>query len=215
MDLRDNKDNSLFEKGIYGSIAVITESSTPYEDAVNDFENQLYFKYLGEMIHAQFDAGDEVSVLITALEDENDAVRYNAADYLGEMGDARAITPLTQALLGDENYIVRYHAARALGEIGDAQAVEPLIQSLFKDEDSTVRGYAAEALGMIGDSTVVESLIQVLLEDNSSTVRGKAATALGDIGDTRAIEPLSRALDDEDSHVRICSEEALRKIQEE
>ena len=71
--------------------------------------------------------------LITALKDEYEEVRYQAARALGNMKDARAVEPLIAAL-NEENPGVRTEAAKALGEIGDAWAVEPLIEAL-KDED--------------------------------------------------------------------------------
>ncbi len=60
--------------------------------------------------------GDEFSVIISALEDEDSDVRAEAADALGEIGDARAVEALTQAL-EDEDAYVRYQAEKALEKI--------------------------------------------------------------------------------------------------
>ena len=55
--------------------------------------------------------------------------RRTAAEALGQLGDARAVEPLTAAL-GDRNGAVRKAAAEALGQLGDARAVEPLTTAL-------------------------------------------------------------------------------------
>jgi len=99
-----------------------------------------------------------VEALIQALKDTTWSVRENAAEALGEIGDARAVEALIQALK-DQSGSVRANAAWALGKIG-RPAVEPLIQAL-EDEDGDVRAGAAEALERIGGKRAVEALAQV------------------------------------------------------
>ncbi len=183
--LRDKTDNSLFEKEIFTGTSPWVESGRSlYEDAVKNFENEPYFKYLGEIIATKFGVSDEVSVLISALKDRDSGTRCKAAAALEE---------------------------KRLGEIGDTRAVEPLIQVL-KDKDKDVRLTAARVLGGIGDARAVEPLIQALT-DEERVVRMNAATALGRIGDKRAIEPLTDALEDEWSFAQKAAREALEKIQ--
>jgi HEAT repeat protein len=126
-----------------------------------------------------------------------DIVRAKAAFYLGKIGDARAVEPLSQILSYEEvssgkqpreQEKTRQNAAIALGRIGDTRAVEPLIQALG-DPKSEVRLSAVRALGEIGDTRAVESLIQAL-GDPKSEVRLSAVRALGKIGDARAVGPL-------------------------
>jgi phosphoribosyl-ATP pyrophosphohydrolase len=208
LKLCDKTDNLLFEKEISTSTSFTVNIglSSLYWNAVSNFESQLYFKYLGEIIATKFGVGDEVSVLITALKDEDFRVRYDASFALGEIGEP-AVEPLIQALK-DEDSDVRERAAVALGNIGDKRAVEPLIQAL-KDEDSDVRERAAVALGKIGEPAV-EPLIRAL-KDEDSDVRYNAADALGKIGEP-AVEPLIQALKDEYSDVREKAADALGKI---
>jgi hypothetical protein len=132
-----------------------------------------------------------VEPLIKALEDDEGNVRYDVANVLGKIADARAVEPLIKALK-DEEAQVRVGAAMALGEIGDARAVEPLIKTL-EDKENYVRGDAAGALGKITDARAVEPLIKAL-DDDDEYVRGNAAEALGKIGDERAVEPLIKML---------------------
>lgn len=99
----------------------------------------------------------DVRGLIKALEYENFwDVRSSAAVALGNIGDARAVEPLIQAL-SDSTKFVRRDVAKVLGNIGDARAVEPLIQALT-DSDSDISSYAAEALGNIGDARARKAL---------------------------------------------------------
>jgi len=175
LKLHDKTDNLLFEKEMLASTSFMVRGTTLYMDAVKDFESEVYFKYLGEIIATKFGVGDEVSVLITALKDEDSDVRRKAAEVMDEIGDARVVEPLIQALK-DEDGSVRSNAAFALGEIGDKRAVEPLIQTLG-DENNTIRRRAAEALGKIGDERAVEPLTNAL-EDEISLVQKAAREAL-------------------------------------
>ena len=219
LKLYDKTNNLLFQKEISARTAAVVsffEGQDPkervYQSAVRNFEDDVYFEYLGEIIASKFGVGDEVSILISALEDEDRDTQRSAAKALGEIGDVRAVGPLIAALLKQEKeawvgVMVRSSAAEALGKIGDARAVEPLIHAL-KDEDDGVRREAAEALGEIGDVRAVESLIQAL-KDEHVFVQTSAAFALGKIGDARAIEPLKKALNDESLAVRSAAIEAL------
>ena len=71
-----------------------------------------------------------VEPLIGTLKNAKDRdVREAAAEALGQIGDSRAVGPLTKAL-NDRWWSVHSAAATALGKIGDARAVEPLIKAL-------------------------------------------------------------------------------------
>ena len=142
---------------------------------------------------------------------------------LGEIGDAKAVEPLIEAL-NDTSFKIRNAATISLGRIGDARAVEPLIAALDK-----FSGWAraAKALGEIGDAKAVEPIVNSLLKphvnsegdymicarslikigdprtfyllekvllDEKSNPHSHVAFVLGEIGDPRAIEPLTRSL---------------------
>jgi len=201
-----NEFGLLFTEDIKASTQVIT-SDNLYKNAVQNFENKVYFKYIGEIIASKYNTNDELSVLISALiNDKNSDIRSDAANVLGEIGDERAVDPLIGALM-DAKYTVRWNAAEALGKIGDTKAVEPLIAT-FKVEDDYLRARAAEALGAIGDEKAVEPLISVL-DDEDQGVRSSAAEALGAMGAARAVEPLINALNDEEWSVRSSAARAL------
>jgi len=214
LKLYDKADNLLFEKEISTSTDYVVnflgdelKFGTLYRNAINNFENSVYFKHLGVFILIKLGVGDEVSMLVFSLGNKNSDVRRSAAEALKEIGEP-AIEPLIEALK-DKDSDVQSGAAYALGYIGDS-AIEPLISAL-KDKDSDVRYYAAEALGKSEKLRAVEPLIEAL-EDEEGFVRWRAALALGEIGDNRAIEPLNEALKDEDERVREAAEWALEEI---
>ncbi|MGQ9720997.1 MAG: HEAT repeat domain-containing protein, partial [Candidatus Jordarchaeum sp.] len=63
---------------------------------------------------------------------------------LGELGDTRAVEPITKYLKNEKNYI-RIEAARALAKIKDERAIEALRQAQ-KYPDEHVRKIAKKAL---------------------------------------------------------------------
>jgi HEAT repeat protein len=207
----DNAGGVIFEREISDSTAAIVWGDTTlYESAVYCFLDEVYFKYLGQIIATGFGFNDEVSILELALLDEDEQTRRDAVEALGEIGNDKAIEALLGALVDDDSYQVRGDATEMLGILGVIDAVESLIQALLEDGSTFVRRKAAEALGVIGDIRAVEPLIQALLEDEYFETRGNAATALGLLGDNRAVEPLIQTLlEDESSPVRNRTAEAL------
>jgi len=107
-------------------------------------------------------------------------LRWQAAEALGRLGDARALAPLIEALQ-DKNNSLRGNAAEALGEIGDSRAVPCLIEALGDKDDYPVR-CAVEALGKLGDETAVEHLVPFLKHDPRSEVTEAAAKSLEKLG---------------------------------
>jgi len=86
--------------------------------------------------------------LIQALEDKDERVRWDAAEALGDIKDARAVEPLIKAL-EDEHWDVVRHAAEVLGMIGDARAVKPLTQAMKRERGHATADVLKEALKYI------------------------------------------------------------------
>jgi HEAT repeat protein len=113
---------------------------------------------------------------------------------LGQIGDARAVEPLINALeRGYDPLMV--NAALALGRLGDPEAVKPLRRVLFSwaSLNPDVARAACEALVMIGQPTVEEFLPDLIRIGRHWASRELAAWPLGRIGDLRALEPMLRA----------------------
>jgi HEAT repeat protein len=137
-----------------------------------------------------------VTVLIDALQSDNEQVVIHAAGALGAIGAAAkpAVAEL-QKCLTDRSAAIRTHVASALGDLGPA--AEPGVGDLataLKDSDEGVRREAAEALGKIGPSAkaAVPALVAAL-NDDAGTVTVHAAWALSRVG-PEAVPDLVTAL---------------------
>jgi HEAT repeat protein len=139
---------------------------------------------------------------------------------LGDMGDKRAVKPLTRIMeLGqvpelpwshaDEYINVGALAQEALVHIY-ADSVSDLIE-LLKDGDWNMRCLVVSALSKIGDKPAISTLIEVL-KDEDENMRWEAANALGKIGDKSAVPALIDVLRDGVELVRHGAIEALGKI---
>lgn len=101
--------------------------------------------------------------------DKKPSVRAAAAIALGEIGDAAAVSALTQIIAGggskkqkskgdEEEFVVR-SAVRSLGQIGSRTAVSVLIGALENESNSIdTRREAAIALGRLGDTAALPAL---------------------------------------------------------
>ncbi len=145
---------------------------------------------------ASLKAKRDVQGLIRALGYNGDVkVRRSAAAALGELGDPRAVEPLSLALKNhdwEHNWDDLAAAADALVLFG-ASAVEPLI-ALLGWHSKVVRVAVAGALAGIGRPAIGPLI--ALLTDADLETRETAGQVLADIG-TDAIDGLSEALDDE------------------
>ncbi len=141
---------------------------------------------------------DSVAEHIAALQDEDWAVREEAAEALGSLKDARAVLPLVR-LLADSDRSVRTAAVAALTAIG-APAVVPVGEGL-RHSNLNVQEAAASILSAIADARVLEGLVAAL-RSTDWVVRMHAAKALGRIGEARAVGALLPLLQDKVKAVR-------------
>ena len=92
---------------------------------------------------------------------DDEKIRGNAIEALGEIGDARAVVPLIDIYTKKEyskfNFM-REKALAALGNIRDVKAVEPLINAL-QNSNQSVQMQAADCLAKIGSMKAVGTLI--------------------------------------------------------
>lgn len=152
-----------------------------------------------------------IDALINAITDEQEDVRIEVVQALGEIdNDDRVIKPLIYSL-GDSSLAVRQKAAKALGKLGRRDAEEDLILALSNNTDLSIICSLIESLGQIGDTRAVDPLIP-FLGYKEPKVREYTAAALGKIRDTRAMGPLIAALSDEQERVRWYAADSLGKI---
>ncbi|MCW4032078.1 MAG: HEAT repeat domain-containing protein [Candidatus Bathyarchaeota archaeon] len=153
---------------------------------------------------------NDVEGLIRASQTEKDyEIRARAAGALGNIGDPRAVEPLSKGLK-DTYYPVRVEVANALGKIRDPRVVEPLLGALT-DQDINVKEKAWDALQKSCDARDINSLIEAL---HNSETRDYAARILGKIGKP-AVESLIRALENNEYFVRVSVIEQLGRIGDE
>lgn len=181
---------------------------------------------------------DAVAEHIAALQDEDWAVREEAAGALGALKDARAVLPLVQILadpdrsvrtaaiasltaigspsvvpvggcLQHTNLNVQEAAASILSSIADARVFDGLIAAVGS-ADWVVRMHAAKALGRIRDPRAVAALLP-LLQDKVKAVREDVVAALARIG-SEAVGPLLATLSHSEWLVRLHAVEALGRL---
>ncbi len=157
------------------------------------------------------DAEAAVSPLISALNDSDDAVTFNATRALAKVG-LPAVPALIDASRNSASP-VRIAALTALGEIGStANDTMAAIRERLADDIEDVRCVAAISLIRVIHRDV--DLLESALDDACHLVRQHAAAALGDLGPSGASagQKLIRLLDDGDIDVRRQSAIALGRI---
>jgi HEAT repeat protein len=102
------------------------------------------------------DRNNAIATLTKLLEDDDFAVRMNAAEILGSLHDMRAVDSLINALDDDET-IVRRAAARALGRLNARVAVPALVRKLGHDR-SWVNDSIEAALLEIGSEEAISAV---------------------------------------------------------
>jgi len=116
-----------------------------------------------------------VNKLIKQLRDPEFETRGAAADTLGDLGDARAVSPLIDAL--DDCPYVSSRAATALSKLGDSAAVQPLRNKMKTGE---LNFEVFRALTTFDRAEAVNIAESMLLDDNWSA-RSAGAAYLKDI----------------------------------
>ena len=180
----------------------------------------------------------DVKGLIKALKYEDCYIRMFAAIALGEIGDERAVAPLTQSLK-DEEEGVQNEVLKALVRIGDP-AVDTLIMALndekleegakvalikigepasrnlmfkYTNQNRDTQIYYIDIMGEIGDKNSVEHLIHILKdikkhETYDRDILTSTITALGKIGDEKATDIIH------DLYFRFCRSQSDRYLTE-
>lgn len=112
--------------------------------------------FIGSMLLATSIFADNIDDAIARLKTGGEDQRKDAAEYLGSVGDERAVKALMDAMTDPEDDI-REEAAEGLGKIGGADAVPLLIRALHDESIGVVRA-AIKSLGRIGDDRAIDPL---------------------------------------------------------
>lgn len=150
--------------------------------------------------------------LIARLKDEDTEVRAAAANALGKLQDARAVSGLIAALK-DAAPKVRAAAANALGDFKDPRAIAGL-SALLGDTSKDVRSNALDALSSYEEGVTNAGVVK-LLGDEDVEIRHRAAHLLGQIKDRSSSGALAKLLHDSSASVRQAAIEALAAIHDQ
>jgi HEAT repeat protein len=131
-------------------------------------------------------------MLITALHDDQPALRQTAAKILGLRGKTTAIPSLVEAL-NDLVYTVQFQAIKALGHIKSPAAI-PALLTLLQHADEQLGNQIFSSLAQIGPAAV-PALIEMSV-NGSVWQRWHSIRALGVTNDIRALPVLVQALTD-------------------
>jgi HEAT repeat protein len=131
--------------------------------------------------------------LITHMESPEMAVRWEAVNILGYLGDPRGIDPLLERTLSDDNPHPRWRAIWAVGAVNDGSAARRVWERLQSGElGEAQRWNAAVVLSNLVDERVLP-LIREGLGHADAWRRWEAVNALGRIhseGDAASLAPL-------------------------
>jgi HEAT repeat protein len=163
----------------------------------------------------EFRAGSSIPALSAALSNPifTGEARAAMAQALGNLGNAAAAAPLTQAL-SIQDPLVKAAALQALRNVPgyhDGTVAVPLVG----DADEQVRAEAAVTMGIMHTTAGASALVQALGSDPSALVRRKAAWALGEMNASLAVAgaPLQQAAtSDANPFVRSISQIAISKL---
>ena len=139
---------------------------------------------LERMYMLGYDGTTSTAPLLTALEDEDDAVRAAAMRALAVIGPDSHVMPLVaRVLAGDPSPAVRTSAISSLNALEiQNEVVTALLVRGLEDPDDGVRGEAAQVLAKSGSSGggAIPALRDAL-DDPSARVRDYAVTALANL----------------------------------
>ena len=145
------------------------------------------------------DSSKSVKLLINALKDSNQEVRFNAARALGMMENPEAFDILMEAL---NNYMDSSLDSADQVPIEDAQ--------IFFEEDSIIG--AIIALGKIKNWVSISLLKKLYQQEKNARIRASVIMALGMMNSDKLMPVFQSALRDEDPRVRANAIEAIEGI---
>lgn len=163
-------------------------------------------------------ASVETLLRIVRSPSASDDLLCDAAHWLIEHGDKRAIQPLERRLVEFRDLPwVRSELVTALGSImliSDADSVtarDLFLEILTSSEDDRVRSAAALNLGSLGETRAVEPLLEIL-ESGEAKMLIACVGALGELGDPRSLDALIESLESDELFVPQIAAQALAKL---
>ncbi|MEW6713294.1 MAG: HEAT repeat domain-containing protein, partial [Candidatus Riflebacteria bacterium] len=142
-----------------------------------------------------------VQLLIHALNDSQQEVRFNAAQALGMMQNPEALNILLEAL----NSYIESGLSPSMPAIGDEVS-----HQIFFEEEAIIS--AILALGRIMNWQAISLLKKLLAQEKSPRIRASIIMSLGMMASDKLMPVFQSALRDEDPRVRANAIEAIESI---
>ena len=130
--------------------------------------------------------------LILHARDKDDMVRWELANVLGPLADARALPSLVFNATADENPHVRWRSLWALSHF-EVAAVAEALRGRLAEPDQGVRWNAAVALSFFKLADALD-VLHAGVRDPDAWRRWEAINALGRVHDDRSADVLAPAL---------------------
>ena len=113
------------------------------------------------------------AVLLAALDDDRDFIRWEAMFSLRSIPDAAVVNAVKRHLDPEREAAVRVRseAALALGRMGQWDVVADLLEGLANDPSTQVRWRAALSLALVGNACLVARIEELRASEESDQVR--------------------------------------------
>lgn len=147
------------------------------------------------------DSSKAVKLLINALNDSQQEVRFNAAQALGMLENPEAYDILMEAL--------NSYADSSIGKTPEINLEDHAAQ-IFFEEDAII--CAIIAVGKIKNWRAISLLKKLLAQEKSARIRASIIMALGMMSTDKLMPVFQAALRDEDPRVRANAIEAIESI---
>ena len=152
--------------------------------------------------------------LLTAINDENDRVRFEAIHALGALAQPPLTVPQIRKLIaGLDHYdgTMRAATARVIARLQIKEAEDALIAAT-SDSNQAVRRFAMYALGEIKSTKAIPALTQQVTHYKSNTQATFALLALARIADPSTADLFRQYLASKDPGHRAASAEGLGRV---
>lgn len=152
--------------------------------------------------------------LLTAINDENDRVRFEAIHAVGALAQPPLTVPqLRKLIAGLDHYdgTMRAATARVIGRLQIKEAEDALIAAIG-DSNQAVRQFAMYALGEIKSAKAVPALTQQVTHYKSNTQATFALLALARIANPSTADLFRQYLASKDPGHRAASAEGLARV---
>ncbi len=121
---------------------------------------------------------------------DSDEVRKNAAFWIGQQHDRKALGILVRAAQSDRSTAVRKNAVFAISQTGLPEAVDELIALARKGPETEVRKQAVFWLGQIASKKAGAALEEFAVRDDDVRIQEQAVFALSQLPGGEGVETL-------------------------